>query len=182
MPTRKRRKRSPSAPNPPRRSDPGARSETKSAAGIRPAVLPPPSPSELFEEVGATFEEVTNHVGHRPEFTGLSWGPVLPLPIDAVASATLGWSRIVTHRSGGTAAILGTIYLLLLPRQPSGRSPMPAEPPLRGRCWEDFSVVELLESDPSPRLLLARPSYPASAPRLDSVCRAIREEFREEEA
>jgi hypothetical protein len=179
MPTRPRALRSvrrPPRPRAPLRPKISRTSAPREDAASR---SPPASSADLFEDLDGAFEEAGDHAAQRPEFGGFLLGPVLPLPIDSVTTGTVGWARHLTQRPPADAGGIGSFYLLVVPASSAPGSRLPAEPPLRGLCWQDFSVVETLGQRPT-LLLLGRTVDQRQEKAVDHFARALLEALREE--
>ena len=142
-----------------------------------PALVPPfprtdrtQNLMELQEELSEEFDEACTHVGLREEWKGLSFSPVVPIPIADLVPGALGWRRDV-RLPGETAP--STLSLVLHPK-PGGRSL-----PLVGAQRESFAYVHDFKGDPPAALLAASP-HPGAREKLKRLTTAIASELNAE--
>jgi hypothetical protein len=125
---------------------------------------------ELQEELSAEFEEACDHVGRREEWKGLTFSPVVPVPMADLAAGAFGWrreARIPGHAKPSTLALVlhpkGSAHAL----------------PLTGAKRENFAYVHDFSGDP-PAALLATAPAGGKDDRLKQLATAIAHELDDE--
>jgi hypothetical protein len=115
-------------------------------------LLRPTSLRDATEDLGDVLEESVRHLLLSEAPPGWSAGPVRAVPFAEITPGTLGW-EVAIGRSGSDRpnAPVGDVFLFILPRTGPDVD-RPADPPLVGRRWDEFSSSTYHPGPP--RLLL----------------------------
>jgi hypothetical protein len=104
---------------------------------------------ELQEDLGEEFDEACAHVARAPEWKGLTYSPLVPIPIGELVPGAVGWRREAQLPGRGDAAHLA---LVLHPRAGERKSL-----PLTTARREELAYVQEFPGDPPAALLADSP-------------------------